>query len=94
MVMDFQIFLDLNEKFWKFSAILKIIISQPFAAKILTNSILNHFREGDPPKPLVLMLHGPTGVGKVRYFKGQLIFEFSTVLYAVALTKLYGYADL
>ena len=43
---------------------LKIIISQPFAAKILTNSIVNHFREGDPPKPLVLMLHGPTGVGK------------------------------
>ena len=61
---------------------LKIIISQPFAAKILTNSILNHFREGDPPKPLVLMLHGPTGVGKVRYFKGQLIFEFSTFLYS------------
>ena len=25
---------------------------------------MNHFREGDPPKPLVLMLHGPTGVGK------------------------------
>jgi len=25
---------------------------------------VNHFREGDPPKPLVLMLHGPTGVGK------------------------------
>ena len=48
---------------------LKIIISQPFAAKILTNSILNHFREGDPPKPLVLMLHGPTGVGKVRYLR-------------------------
>ena len=77
MVMDFQIFLDLNEKFWKFSAILKIIISQPFAAKILTNSILNHFREGDPPKPLVLMLHGPTGVGKVGYFKGRVVSSFS-----------------
>lgn len=40
------------------------LYGQPFATKILTNSIVNHFREGDPPKPLVLMLHGPTGVGK------------------------------
>ena len=29
---------------------------------------MNHFREGDPPKPLVLMLHGPTGVGKESSF--------------------------
>ena len=65
MGLDFEIveILDAEKLKWK-NDNLKIIISQPFAAKILTNSIVNHFREGDPPKPLVLMLHGPTGVGK------------------------------
>ena len=40
------------------------IKSQPFASKILTNAISRHFKEKSPPKPLVMMLHGPTGVGK------------------------------
>ena len=40
------------------------IKSQPFASKILTNAISRHFKETSPPKPLVMMLHGPTGVGK------------------------------
>ena len=37
---------------------------QPFATKILKNAISSHFKQENPSKPLVLMLHGPTGVGK------------------------------
>ena len=28
------------------------------------NTIKHHLADDDPPKPLVLMLHGPTGTGK------------------------------
>ena len=40
------------------------LYGQPFAQRILTKSIGNHWSEENPPLPLVMMLHGPTGVGK------------------------------
>jgi len=40
------------------------LYGQPFATRILTKTIVNHWSEARPPLPLVLMLHGPTGTGK------------------------------
>ena len=40
------------------------LYGQPFATRILTKTIVNHWSESSPPLPLVLMLHGPTGTGK------------------------------
>ena len=42
----------------------KNLYGQPFAQRILAKSIGNHWSEETPPLPLVMMLHGPTGVGK------------------------------
>lgn len=49
------------------------LFGQHIASRIVLNAVTGFMNDGDPKKPLVLSLHGPTGTGK--NFISQIIAE-------------------